>query len=72
MTPLVSVALLSGVALLSMMPSNVQAMSKKPSPSPELTAAQMIEAQESVHGLAQGCYAIQSPANESLSSRRNS
>lgn len=69
MTPLVSVALLSGVALLSAMPNNVQAMSKKPSLPPGPSAAQMAEAQESVHGLAQGCYAIQSPANGKFMNR---
>ncbi|MBQ0731671.1 MAG: membrane dipeptidase [Oleispira antarctica] len=38
-------------------------MSKKPTPPPEPTAAQIAAAQNSVHELAQGCYAIQSPAN---------
>ena len=57
MTPLVSMALLSGMAI------EVQAMSKKPAPPPPPTPAQIAAAQNSVHELAQGCYAIQSPAN---------
>ena len=57
MTPLVSIALLSGMAV------EVQAMAKKPSPPPPPTAAQIAAAQNSVHELAQGCYAIQSTAN---------
>lgn len=57
MTPLLSMALLSSMAI------EVQAMSKKPAPPPPPTAAQIAAAQNSVHELAQGCYAIQSPAN---------
>jgi microsomal dipeptidase-like Zn-dependent dipeptidase len=57
MTPLISIALLSGMAI------EVQAMSKKPAPPAPPTAAQVAAAQNSVHELAQGCYAIQSPAN---------
>ena len=57
MTPLVSIALLSGMAI------EVQAMSKTPPPPPPPSPAQIAAAQNSVHELAQGCYAIQSPAN---------
>ena len=60
---LTSVSLMSGVLLLAVTPHDTQAMSKKPTPPPPPTAAQMAEAQNSVHDLAQGCYAIQSPQN---------
>ena len=61
MTPLVSVTM--SMALLIGTVGEAQAMSKKPTPPPEPTAAQIAAAQNSVHELAQGCYAIQSPAN---------
>ena len=62
MTPLASMAV--SMALLSAAAGNVHAMSKKPAPAaPSPSAAQINTAQNSVHDLAQGCYAIQSPAN---------
>jgi len=61
MTPLVSVTM--SMALLIGTVGEAQAMSKKPTPPPEPTAAQIAAAQNSVHELAQGCYAIQSSAN---------
>lgn len=61
--PMASVALMSGMLVFAALPNQAQAMSKKPSPPPEPTPAQAAEAQNSVHGLAQGCYAIQSPQN---------
>jgi microsomal dipeptidase-like Zn-dependent dipeptidase len=63
MAPVISMALMTGVI------GEVQAMSKKPSPPPPPTAEQMAAAQYSVHDLAQGCYAIQSPANGKFMNR---
>ena len=57
MTPLILMALLTGIV------GEAQAMSKKPASPPPPTPVQIAAAQNSVHQLAQGCYAIQSPAN---------
>ena len=56
-------SIVTSMALLTTMAIEVQAMSKKPAPPTPATAAQIAAAQNSVHELAQGCYAIQSPAN---------
>ncbi len=61
MTPLASMTV--SIALLSAAAGNVHAMSKKPAPPAPPSAAQISAATNSVHDLAQGCYAIQSPAN---------
>ena len=54
---------LASAALLVTMAVDSQAFSKPPASPPPPTAQQVAEAQNSVHGLAQGCYAIQSPQN---------
>ena len=55
-------ARITGVASLALAANNVAALSQPPPPPPP--SAEQIQAQETaVHTLAQGCYAIQSPAN---------